>query len=82
MTERRTNEQTNVQMNVCTNERTDKRKSKNYVPPHTSYVGGIIMLWLLFSETIQKIIKIPYILMEICIELKNDFFYSFKLEDI
>ena len=25
-----------------TNERTYKRKSKNYIPPHTSYVGGTI----------------------------------------
>ena len=24
------------------NERTNERKSKNYIPPHTSYVGGII----------------------------------------
>ena len=32
-------------MNERTNERTykqmDERKSKNYIPPHTSYVGGI-----------------------------------------
>ena len=38
----RTNERTNVRMNVRTNERTDERKSENYIPPHTSYVGGII----------------------------------------
>ena len=28
--------------NIRTNERTDEQKSENYIPPHTSYVGGII----------------------------------------
>ena len=27
--------------NVYTYEQTDERKSENYIPPHTSYVGGI-----------------------------------------
>ena len=34
----RTNEGMNELTNVCT----DERKSKNYIPPHTSYVGRII----------------------------------------
>ena len=36
----RTNKRTNERMYVRTNE----RKSENYIPPHTSYVGGIIMV--------------------------------------
>ena len=28
-------------MNARTNERTNERKGKNYIPPHTLYVGGI-----------------------------------------
>ena len=28
-------------MNIRTSEQTDERKSENYIPPHTSYVGGI-----------------------------------------
>ena len=43
MTERRTNERTNVRTNERTYEQTNgQRKSENYIPPHTSYVGGII----------------------------------------
>ena len=34
------NEQMNKRMYVWTNE----RKSENYIPPHTSYVGGIIYI--------------------------------------
>ena len=30
-------------MNVRTYKRTDERKNENYIPPHASYVGGIIM---------------------------------------
>ena len=41
----RTNELTNAGTNVGTNERTDERKSENYIPPHTSYVGGYNNLW-------------------------------------
>ena len=37
-----TNERTNERTNIRTNEQTDERKSENYIPPHTSYVGGII----------------------------------------
>ena len=37
----REEERTNVQTNGHTYERTDERKSENYIPPHTSYVGGI-----------------------------------------
>ena len=40
-TNARTTERTNERTNVRTNERTDERKSENYIPPHTSYVGGI-----------------------------------------
>ena len=32
----------NEQTNVRTYEWTDELKSENYIPPHTSYVGGII----------------------------------------
>ena len=38
----RKDERTNVRTNERTYERTDERKSKNYIPTHTSYVGGII----------------------------------------
>ena len=36
------NERMNERMNVRTNEHTNEQKSENYIPPHTSYVGGII----------------------------------------
>ena len=38
----KTNERTYERTNVRTNQRTDERKSENYIPSHTSYVGGII----------------------------------------
>ena len=46
MKDERTNERTNEWTNERTNKRTDERKSENYIPPHTSYVGGIITLYL------------------------------------
>ena len=39
----KTNERTYERTNVRTNVRTNQRKSENYIPPHTSYVGGIKM---------------------------------------
>ena len=43
--------------NERTNERTDERKSENYIPPHTSYVGGIIKL-LAYEEMLFKDVSI------------------------
>ena len=37
----KTNERTYKRTNERTYEQTDEWKSKNYIPPHTSYVGGI-----------------------------------------
>ena len=42
----RKDERMNVRTNVRTyEEQTDEWKSENYIPPHTSYVGGIISIF-------------------------------------
>ena len=45
----RTYVRTNERTYVRTNGRTDERKSENYIPPYTSYVGGI-MIHIVDSE--------------------------------
>ena len=54
MTERRnTNERTYERTNVRTND----RKSENYIPPHTSYVGGITKAASMFKAPSKKSIQ-------------------------
>ena len=59
--ERRTNERTYIH----TNEQTDEQKSENYMPPHTSYVEGIITLnnYTLNNYYRQKLFMLPIILL-------------------
>ena len=52
-TNKRTYERTNVRTNVRTYVRMNERKSENYIPPHTSYVGGIIITKKSFRNTIS-----------------------------
>ena len=64
--ERRMNERTNIRMY----ERMDKRKSENYIPPHTSYVGGITMtlifilltflFWMVISIVLHPMVYIVF----------------------
>ena len=48
----RKDERTNVRMN----ELTDERKSKNYIPSHTSYVGGITSLDISCESSAKQMI--------------------------
>ena len=44
-----------------TNGQTDERKSENYIPPHTSYVGGIINFTTLLANSADDKLVIFFI---------------------